>query len=222
MSAVVGSNVSKAWFFNIDGGEYFEVQYNPTTFQFDQAATWNEQEEAGKKSPLEFQKIPPAQVGMELLFDTTHDGSDVRTSWVNKLLFLTNPIHEAQDGQAQQVQKKRPPRIWFQWGSNRIVGVIESVNTTYLMFSPDGKPLRAKCVVKIKEWPDDEKAYENGSGGSMYDSTPVQLVTMRAGETVTAVALRMGTSTAALCEQNGIDDPFNVPAGTRLAAPRRS
>ena len=90
-----GSGVSKAVFFAEGSGggtQSFTVQYNPKDFKFDKKVSWKPSEEQGQESTLEFQKATPANMSMELIFDTTHDKSDVRTVWVHQLLALTNPV----------------------------------------------------------------------------------------------------------------------------------
>lgn len=217
--AASGGDVDKAVIFGIDGGGSFEVQYNPVNLQFDKQSTWNEKEVQGKVSSLEYQKNNPAQLSFELHFDTTKDNADVRTAWVNRLLELTRPQVCPSEGQGGQIDKLRPPQVGFYWGQFEFVGAVENVSATYLMFSSNGTPLRAKVSVKLKEWkPKDESAAYATSGGSTgFGSAPVKLVTLKAGETITAVALRNGTTTQAICDANGITDPMNVPPGTQMA-----
>ncbi|RME29010.1 MAG: LysM peptidoglycan-binding domain-containing protein [Deltaproteobacteria bacterium] len=212
-----GGSVEKAWFYNEDTGAWFDVQYNPKEFKFDKPVQWQTHDQQGGNSTLEFQKAQPATMQVELFFDTTHDGSDVRTSWVNKLLELTNPEYTPGSGEAAELGKKRPPRVSFVWGTFYLYGVIEAVNVTYMMFSPEGTPLRARVSVKMKEWTPDS-IYAGGGGGTAYDSAPVTLVQLQAGQTVTAVALANNTTTQAVCDANGIDDPLNgVQPGDVLA-----
>lgn len=207
MSAISGGSVDKAWFYNDDTGDWFEVQYNPVNFKFNKPVSWKEHDDQGKEGSLEFQKASPASMSMELTFDTTHDGSDVRTAWVNLLLYLTNPLVPAGSGEQSCLEKKRPPKVWFRWGKFKLLGVIESVDATYLMFSPEGTPLRAKVTVKMKEWnPED---YDNGGGGSYYESEPVSLVTVGPGETITAVALANDADWREICDKNNINDPMD-------------
>lgn len=220
MSAASGGDVDKAVIYPLDGGGGpFKVQYNPSNFQFDKQVQWKEHEEQGQEATLEFQKNSPAALSFELLFDTTKDGADVRTAWVNRLLDLTLPKVAAQDGQASCIEKKRPPKVGFHWGEFKFDGVIENVSTSYMMFSAGGTPLRAKVQVKMKEWVPAEK-YDTGGASGAYGSGAVKLVTLKAGETITAVALQNGTTTQAICDANNIDDPMNVPAGKQLAVPQ--
>jgi hypothetical protein len=233
MSVAAGGSVDKAWFSNEEVGAHFEVQYNPLSFNLERAATWKEEPVPGNAPGLQYQGTSLATVSMELMFDTTHDASDVRTSWVNKLMHLLNPEYMPKDGQASDSDKYRPPRVWFQWGANSMLCVVETVSTAFMLFSENGTPLRAKVSLKLKEFPPESKdpdarrsefntRWKDGSGGSFYVSSGLKMVTVGPGETVSAIALRMGTTPQAICTANNIDDPMNVPAGTRLAVPGNS
>ena len=202
----------KAIFQDLEGGGTFTVQYNPKEFKADKSVSWKEHDDQGQsKAPLEFQKGGPLVVTMDLYFDTTNEGnSDVRGKWVNKLLYLTNPLIPDQN----DTKKKRPPKVMFSWGGFKVTCVVESVNTTYLMFSESGNPVRARCTVKLKEYEVEDIAA--GSGGSHIAGTKVKLVTSSGG-TASAIAAANGISTAALLAANpSISDPMDVPAGMTL------
>ena len=48
--------------------------------------------------------------------------------------------------------KKRPTRVKLQgMGALKFEGVIESLAIDYAMFLPNGTPVRATCIVKIRE-----------------------------------------------------------------------
>ncbi len=204
MAATSGGSVSKAWFQSADTGATFDVQYNPTNFKFDKPVSWKEHDDQGVVSSLEFQKVSPATMQCELTFDTTANGSDVRQTWVNKLLELTNPEITPGSGEAAELDKKRPHKVWFTWGSFELLGVIESVNVTYTMFASDGTPLRAKVNVKMKEWAA-ENSYASSGGEGYYGSEPVKLLTAQAGQTITST----GSDWRAVADANNLNDPIN-------------
>lgn len=194
----------------------FEVQYNPKEFKYDKKVGWKEHKNIGKKGALEFQTQSPATIQMELIFDTTHDIGDVRTEWVNKVLAYTNADVKPKRKEAKKGRKRRPPIVTFCWGKFTMKGVIEQANVTYLMFAPDGTPIRAKVALKMKEWKPEQ--YKDGTGvhKTVTDDWK-QLVTVEAGQTITAVALANDKDWRELCEQNGIDDPLGgVEAGQQL------
>ncbi|MCB9764008.1 MAG: LysM peptidoglycan-binding domain-containing protein [Alphaproteobacteria bacterium] len=206
----------KATFQGLESGGTFTVQYNPKEFKFDRSVTWGEHKDQGPlPNGLEFTKIPPATVSMDLYFDTTADGNgDVRSKWVNGLLKLTNADVPVGEG---TTDKKRPTKVQFSWGSFNMVCVVESVNTTFLMFSADGTPVRARVSVKLKEWT--YQAASGGGGGSFVPGTKVRLVSSSGG-TASSIASANGVSTRQLLDANPqITDPMNIMAGLRLVIP---
>ena len=163
MSVASGGSVDKAWFFNEEIGSWFEVQYNPLSFNLERSAKWDEKPVPGNAPVLEYGGTALASVSMELMFDTTHDGSDVRSSWVDKLLHLLNPTYKPSDGQGSDADKRRPARVWFQWGSQNMLCVIESVSTSFMMFSQDGTPEDAEAAAPI----DLEEVYTWGAASTV-------------------------------------------------------
>ena len=191
-------------------GSPLTIQYNPVNFKFDKPVSWKEAESQGQESQLEFQKVQPASVSMELIFDTTHDDNDVRQVWVNKLLAMTNPTIPAG---GEQGEKLRPPTVDFEWGTFAFTGVLESVNATYTMFSQQGNPIRAKVSVKMKEYTA-KKDYSGSGGGQGLGTEKVQLVTAQAGQTVSQIASDNNCSMSDLLDWNPhITDPLNITVG---------
>jgi hypothetical protein len=207
-----GGKLNKAVFRPVGPCAPLTVQYNPVNFKFDKSVSWKEHSEQGQEGSLEFQTNSPASMSCELHFDTTKDGADVRLVWVNKLLAMTNP--DVVVG-GEQGMKRRPPKINFLWGEFKLLGVIESLSVTYLMFSTNGTPLRAKVAVKMKEW-GAEKYYGEGEGTS-YAPAPVKFVTAKAGDTVSTVAAREGVDFREICALNNLPDPgHEFAAGDKI------
>ena len=206
--------------FEVENSGFFEVQYNPEKFQIDRSANWSEASEQGQKSGLEYQKTSPATVSMELFFDTTVDGSDVRTSWVNKLVYALDPhIEVTKEGdQGVPLKKIRPPKIIFSWGAFEFLGVVESLNTSYIMFSEAGVPVRAKVSLKLKEFL--PAAITPGGGMTQGYALPkVKLVQVQQGQSLSMLAAAAGTSAQMLADMNGISNPLELAAGTVLKIP---
>jgi len=230
MSATSGGDVEKAWFYSEDTSEWFEVQYNPVNFKWDRSTSWKEHEAQGLVSGLEFQKIAPATMSFELLFDTTSTNTSVKEDWIHKFLKFTQPevtvtstteSTNSETGETEQstITKNRPHKCTFLWNDFELIGVIESVSVTYLMFTNDGMPVRAKATIKMKEWETDDTEYEIGSDWAegQYGSTNVKLVTASPGDTITAIALENDTSWRGIADANGIDNPMEMEAGQQLA-----
>ena len=149
MSVASGGSVDKAWFFNEETGVWFEVQYNPLSFNLERSAKWDEKPVPGNAPTLEYGGTALATASMELMFDTTHDGSDVRSSWVVSSAPV-EPGVQAGGRAGSDAEKRRPARVWFSWGSQNMLCVVESVSTSFMMFSSAGVPLRAKVALSSR------------------------------------------------------------------------
>ncbi|MEC8276386.1 MAG: LysM peptidoglycan-binding domain-containing protein [Myxococcota bacterium] len=210
--------------FDVENSGFFEVQYNPENFKVDRSASWKESEDQGTLSGLEFQKLAPATISMELTFDTTIAGDDVRTAWVNRLVDTLQPkvrfTAEEGQGQGQPLEKVRPPKVTFTWGDFSLEGVTESLSVTYLMFSETGVPLRAKASVKMKEFKTPEGVMVTG-GGQGYVLPKVQMVQVQQGQTLSMIAAMAGTTAQVLADMNGIANPLDLSAGTMLQVPNQ-
>ena len=142
--------------------------------------------------------------------DTSIDGSDVRTTWVNRLVDTLDPhvtiSMEQGTGQGVPEAKVRPPKVTFSWGNFSMEGVVESLTTSYMLFSETGTPIRAKVSVKMKEF---EYTRQTPAGGPMstYSLPKVQVVQVQQGQTLSMLAGAFGT-TAQVADANGIGNPL--------------
>ena len=211
--------------FRSEMGNMFEVQFNPTDIQLNAKASWAPQDTQADQVKLEFKKVEPRTLTMTLVFDTTTNNADVRTTYVNQLMntfVLTempdlNPAHD-QTAQGTLGPKKRNVLQTFEWGSFSFMGAIVGLNTKYTMFSKDGNPIRAEVNVTMKEYINKDLFQVGGSRNNI--TVPqVKLVQMEAGQTLSGMASVLGTSMSALAAANGISDPMNIPAGTVLGLP---
>jgi hypothetical protein len=212
MSATFSGSPAKATFQDLEGGSpAFQVQYNPKEFTVQRQVEWGEHEESGQgQGALEFQKGNAMSVTMDLIFDTTCEtgpARDVRAKWVNGLLHLTTPAVQAEGGEQEEEEDKlRPPKVLFSWGTFELTCVVESVNTTYLLFDGNGVPLRARCSVQLKEWT--ESAYAAATGGMRWAGNAIKLVKARAGSLPSHLAQETRTPWKKIAQDNNIDDPM--------------
>ncbi len=211
--------------FRSEMGNMFEVQFNPTDIQLNATASWAPQDTQADQVKLEFKKVEPRTLTMTLVFDTTTNNADVRTTYVNQLMntfVLTempdlNPAHD-QTAQGTLGPKKRNVLQTFEWGSFSFMGAVVGLNTKYTMFSKDGNPIRAEVSVSMKEYINKD-FFQIGGSRNNITVPQVKLVQMEAGQTLSGLASILGTSMSALAQANGISDPMNIPAGTVLGLP---
>jgi hypothetical protein len=122
------------------------AQYNPKELSVDKSVPWQKHKDSKADQPnLEFTGADGRSLGLELTFDGFEDGTNVHTTYVDKLVKM---------GMTMPSGEKRPPKVKVTWNSSALpdfIGVIESVSTKYTMFLADGTPVRATCTLKLKE-----------------------------------------------------------------------
>ena len=109
------------------------VHFNPVSLQ---VTISNTLEEKGQgKDKKQYVSKSTAKLSMDLVFDSTDSGQDVRLA-TGKLAKLMEPVGEQGEGKA-------PPVVLFEWGTYSFQGMVESYKETIDFFSHDGVPLRA-------------------------------------------------------------------------------
>ena len=116
------------------------VQFNPASLQYTVSNTLKEEGEGKKRK--QYVSQTSGKLTMDLIFDTTDDGSDVRLR-TSKLMRLMHPVPEG--------KKSVPAVIEFRWGNYVFKGIIESYKETIDFFSADGVPLRAAVNLSLSE-----------------------------------------------------------------------
>jgi len=121
-----------------DKDRSFPVHFNPASLQYTVA---NTQDPRRKNSAgVQFVTQSTAKLTMDLVFDTTLTGEDVRES-TDKMAKLLRPY---QDGGG-----KVPPSVEFGWGAYTFTGIVEQYKETLDFFSAGGVPLRASVNITI-------------------------------------------------------------------------
>jgi len=205
------------------GSTRLQVQFNPTEMAFTKAAQLAEIPVPGLDSPLlQYVRGQAETLSLELFFDSTEDGTGASAK----------PVSDKTDKFYQLIKADKdthaPPVLLFLWGGTAFPGkrrdngfrcVVSSVRQTFTMFAPDGKPLRAKLNVELKEYkPLTLQLVELGFQSA--DHTKATVV--REGETITSIAAREYTDDRQwrlIAEANGIVDPLAIPPGTILRIP---
>jgi len=128
-----------------------EVMFNPTELSNSINVKWK-----GEQGKIEFEETEFASLTLNLFFDSYEIGVDVREDHetrdgrkvigIKRISELTIPSVEGK-------KKKQPPMCLFSWGKFFFKGVIEKVDQNFIMFLPNGIPVRAKVTVTIKNVP---------------------------------------------------------------------
>lgn len=125
-------------------GTPIPVHFNPTSLR---VALTNQ---FGEDPPEQHARATTAKLDVELLFDTTHDGSDVRSATASlRALAVATGVTAPASGQQQQANGSLP-KAFFHWGTTTFEGLIESLTETLDYWSSDGVPLRASITLSMK------------------------------------------------------------------------
>ena len=113
----------------------FPVHFNPASLQY---TVSNKEQGQGAKKKQHVSETS-AQLSIDLVFDTTDTGRDVRVD-TGEIVKLLSPDAKA---------KKAPRMVEFSWGTYSFTGVIEQYKETLDFFSADGVPLRASVSLTL-------------------------------------------------------------------------
>lgn len=154
--------LTKCLIMNLDTNEEISAYFNPKEIGVDKNVPWNKHKDSKADKPiLEFTDADPAELSLELLFDTFETRLSVYQEHIEKLEKLVK-VDEA---------KKRPPMVLFLWGTHfpKFMGVVSTLGVKYTMFLPDGTPVRATVTMKIKEGRNIKTKDKKGKGAEQKD-----------------------------------------------------
>jgi hypothetical protein len=131
------------------------VQFNPVSLQYSITNTLKEEGKGKQKKQVINQAS--AKLTMDLVFDNTHDGKDVRNT-TNRIALLMDPAEGSSDA-----KKKTAKVVLFEWGAFKFQGMIESYKETLDFFSGDGVPLRSSVNLSLVQ---QDKIFEPGTSAA--------------------------------------------------------
>lgn len=189
-----------------------EVQFNPQSLKLSLSNQNTGGDQPGG-STKQFVGSGSSKLSLELLFDTSDTGKDVRSETQKVAYFVMAKQQDNED------DKRKPPNVRFQWGSFIFEGVIDSMDETLDYFSEEGVPLRATVALNLSR--DDivvlrGNARGGGAGNATGATSPLD--SARPGDSIASMAARIGASAdwKAIASANDIDDPLRLEAGARV------
>lgn len=203
-------NIVRASFRIRGSDDSFDVHFNPASLQY--TITNTMRNTGSGNSAKQYVDESTGKLSMELLFDTTDTGEDVRLHSV-RVARLMEP------GESD----KTPPVVEFEWGLYTFAGMMEKYKETMDFFSADGVPLRATITLTLAS---QDELFEGGStersadtAGSLAGGDSVQTPSPpdSDGRGVTQVATQGGNPAAArkIASQNGLEN-MRFPGQTEL------
>lgn len=187
-----------------DKSKAMSVLFNPVSLQLQITNTIQEQ----GKDKKQYVTKSTAKLSMDLIFDTTDTGKDVRdyTLQIAKLMEPSNDPAK-KDG-------KIPSIVVFEWGTFRFKGMIESYKETIDFFAPAGVPLRASLNLTMTR---QEKVFEKDRDArTAAPPEPVE-APIPEGDDATSIASKGGSPNAGreIAAANNQEN-MRFPSGTSL------
>ncbi len=200
-------------------GEQFSVLFNPEEYTVNKENKFSSQEVPGLSGPIvQFVSGGQKSLDMKLFFDTyapadpakaaSLDKVDVRneTRKITRLLDIDPKLHA-------------PPIVNLSWATLQLRCVLVSVNQQFVMFMPDGRPVRAWLTVKFNEVidPAQESAKVKRETADFH-----KIHTVIDGETLSGIAGQLYADPRQwrpIAIANAITDPRTLFVGQRLRIP---
>jgi hypothetical protein len=201
--------LTKALIIDQDAARQIPVMFNPPEYQLQRTNQFAEIGLPGLESSIiQFVRGAAQTLTMELFFDSTKDGTDVRDH-TDEVVGLTRVNSETH----------APPRLLFLWGSLAFPCILESVTQRFVQFDSAGIPLRAELTVTLK-------GFEVLAGilarMALQSADRTKQVTVRAGDTLQGIAGKEYGDPGLwrpIAKANDIDNPLTVRPGTSLRIP---
>lgn len=206
--------ITKASIRNTRNNEHFDVHFNPENLQY--TITNTVRNTGAGNAAKQYTGASTGKLSLELLFDTTHSGEDVRLHTV-KVARLMEPGSSG---------NRTPPVVEFDWGLYRFAGMVENYRESIDFFSADGVPLRASVNLTLSS---QDRVFEGGSnarraqtGGSLLGSSRGNAIQApplndEDGRGVTQIATMAGNPEAGrnIAAANGIEN-MRFPGETAI------
>lgn len=208
-------------FLEIEGGDRVPCLFNPESISVGRRNNWAADPMPGKGVPkLRYTGANSGWMTLDLVFDTTNDGSPV-TKHTAKILALMD-VDKNVPGTDDSTNNARPPTVVFHWGDlHSFTSVVSDLSLTFTYFSSTGVPLRAQMHLELRQF-EPSKAFgaQNPTSGT---PRPHRVHRIQPGETLDRIAAKYyGDSTRwrMLASTNGIEDPLALRPGAVISVPR--
>jgi hypothetical protein len=227
------------YWYNKKKPEPIPVQFNPAELSFDKSVQMAELNIPGLDSPIQqFIRGQTEKLTLDLFFDTTDEGG--MGAGAVSVTKYTDKIYQLVKIEAE---RHAPPICVFQWNhqfagrdlgssvpaqNNEAFGnqrrnsfqcIVESVKQKFVLFSPEGVPLRATLSVVLREYKTLHEQFPKQNPMSP-DRTKSHIT--QQGETLSRIASEHYTQPddwRAIATANQIEDPRRLDPGLLMKIP---
>lgn len=200
----------------IENGPTIECAFNPNSYTVSKANVWNFVPQTGNDLPkAEWGGGMPQRVQLSLLLDASLAGPDQSVMGQADTLFKM-----MEKGGGLAGEGEAPPNVTFRWGRVSLFKCVPmSLTVQYVVFRPNGEPIRAIVDLEIAQSAQAVK----GQNPTTRAITGLRMHRVKDGDSLAAIAHRAygdPTRWRAIAEANGIEDPFRLRRGSELTIPR--
>ena len=194
-----------------DADKDIPFKFNPTSYQLQKANNFNEVQIPGLETPpIQYVQGGSETLSFDALFDTSDSQKNVREEYVDKvanLMRINSELHA-------------PPIVQFIWETEIFQGVISDMRTSYVLFTPEGIPMRAEVSLTLNAYRSiDVQIAERPRNSPDVEKS----VTLRRGDRLDAIASGIYQDPSRwrdIARANGIRDPRKLDPGQLLLVPR--
>lgn len=190
-------------------GDVLEVMFNPEEYSLNRDNNFASQVVPGLSAPLlQFINGNARTLDMELLFDTYEKLTDVRVQTQRLISFMEidSNLHA-------------PPILQVAWASLQFRCVLTKAAQKFILFLPDGSPVRARVTVSFTEFIDPDREAKQVNRQTA-DFSKIHIV--KAGETISGIAnlhYENPLLWRAIAIANNVDDPRALSPGDAFQIP---
>ena len=144
--------LTKAQLISLPDNKSMDVHFNPASIVY--TVENKTPQTSGNPKKRQFVAQFSGKLTMDLQFDTTHTGDDVRSITAGVAAFMqpsANATHAADEANKKNPTQPAhaPPVLKFKWGSYEFQGIMESFKETIDLFSSEGIALRALVSIGL-------------------------------------------------------------------------
>ena len=130
--------------------------FNPSEYSIRSGASYSQEKGIGKdKADSQYIQGDSVVLSLTLYFDTTDGKSTEENKGQTSVTVYMEKLEKLLKIDGKQ---HRPPKIRFVWGSLQFQGFLLSLSQKYTLFSVEGKPLRVKADLEIREAPENRSS----------------------------------------------------------------
>lgn len=187
------------------------LRFNPTSYQLRKANNFSEIDIPGLETPpVQYVRGGAETLSFDALFDTSDSQKNVRDEYVDRvadLMRINSELHA-------------PPIVQFIWESEIFQGVLSDMSVSYVLFTPQGVPMRAEVSLTLTAYrPVEVQIAERPRNSPDVEKS----ITLRRGDRLDQIADGVYQDPARwreIARLNDIRDPRRLEPGQLLLVPR--